>query len=432
MKVAKFGGSSVADAGQIRKIRKIIESDPERQVVVVSAPGKRYKEDDKVTDLLYKTQAEAAAGGDYKKTFGIIRERFLGIARELKIADFMTEQLDEIEAKIGDGATADYAASRGEFLSARMIAEFLGYEFIDAREVIKLMEDGRVDESTYRLVPERLQKGTRYILPGFFGETLAGKIKTFSRGGSDITGAIAARAAGASVYENWTDVSGILTADPRIVDHPRPVKEITYREIREMASVGANVFHEEAIAPVKSQGIPINIRNTNEPEAPGTIIKPDRDALQSPVVGVAGKKGYRRVTIEKFMMNRYPGLQGKAYEFFRSRGAEPEFELKGVDTLQLFTAGPRASEEAFSAELTEAVEADSAAVDGTYAVIGVVGEGLAENRRAPGELLNALTRAEIPLLGLNFGGSPITMLFIVPEEDYIKALNSLSDIVADL
>jgi len=372
-------------------------------------------------------------GEDFRTPFALIRERFLDLSRELKTSGTMSSLLDEIEEKIAAGASADYAASRGEYLSARMIAEFLGYEFIDAGEVIKLTEDGRVDESTYELVPARLKEGCRYVIPGFYGVTLKGIIKTFSRGGSDITGAIAARAAGASLYENWTDVSGILTADPRIVDSPKPVTEITYREIREMATVGANVFHEEAIAPVKSAGIPINIRNTNLPDEPGTMILPGRDASRVAVVGVAGKEPYRKITLEKFMLSRYPDLPSLARKQLKELGFEPEFELRGVDTLTFFASGESfLPVENLEIKLAAVLEADKVSFGPLTAVIGVVGEGLSLNPVIPGRLTAALGEAGIPPEGINYGGSSIMMMFAVPQEHYGTAVNLLNGVIVSL
>ncbi|MCK5200831.1 MAG: aspartate kinase, partial [Spirochaetales bacterium] len=302
MIVCKFGGSSVAEASQILKVKNIIESDPDRRLIIVSAPGKRNNSDEKITDLLYRCHDEVHSSGK-AESFKIIRERYSEICKSLKIND-INDILDEVESGIESGKGPDYAASRGEYLAARMLADFLGAEFIDTADVIGLTEDGRVDESSYRKLNARINDKGRYIIPGFYGSDSDGKIKTFSRGGSDITGAIAARSVNADVYENWTDVSGLLMADPRMVDGPALVKELTYKEIRELASIGANVFHEEAVTPVKDHDIPINIRNTNDPEAPGTMIVTRRDASEFPIVGISGKTDYRTIFVEKLMLNR--------------------------------------------------------------------------------------------------------------------------------
>ncbi|HDQ13987.1 MAG TPA: aspartate kinase [Sediminispirochaeta sp.] len=433
MKVCKFGGSSVANADQIRKVKKIVESDPQRRVVVVSAPGKRHKEDEKITDMLYTCDALSRKGESIKETFGIIRQRFLEIASELQVAGSLKDSLDEIEQKIAAGAGPDYAASRGEYLSALMIAEFLGAQFVDAQEVVRLTDDGRVDESSYPLVTERLRGEGVKVMPGFYGATVNGELKTFSRGGSDISGAIAARGAMAEVYENWTDVSGILMADPRIVDDPKPIKEISYAEIREMASIGANVFHEEAIAPVKSIGVPINVKNTNDPSAPGTFIVLNRDSVKDPIVGVSGKKPYRKVLIEKFMLNRYPDFPGQVLKLLRSKGLSVDFELKGFDTLTLFVAEDQEiSWEQLSEELKRELGADDCRVGSEVAMIGVVGEGLTSNSHITGAAMRALEELEIHVEGLNYGGSPITMLIAVPLRKYQEALKALAKTVAQV
>lgn len=433
MKVCKFGGSSVASADQIRKVKKIVESDPNRRVIVVSAPGKRNKQDEKITDLLYQCHALHQKGESIDKAFSIVKERFLEIASELKVAGSMESSLAEIEEKIKSGASADYAASRGEYLSGLMISEFLGAEFIDAEKVVRLTEDGRVDESSYQLVSERLQGGGTYVIPGFYGASLQGELKTFSRGGSDISGAIAARGAQAEMYENWTDVSGILMADPRIVDNPKPIREISYTEIREMASVGANVFHEEAIAPVKSIGIPINVKNTNDPAAEGTFIVLKRDSSKAPVVGVSGKKPYKKVIIEKFMLNRYPDFPGQVMKSLKEMGFTVDFELKGFDTMTLFVGESEKSDwDSLKKSLVEELKADDCHIGNEIAMIGIVGEGLTSNSHVTGEAMHALEEKDIHVEGLNYGGSPITMLVAVPLEKYEAALETLAQTVGKI
>jgi aspartate kinase len=433
MKVCKFGGSSLADAGQIRKVKKIIEADISRKVIVVSAPGKRHKDDEKITDLLYKCHALRKEGRSIDEPFGIIRSRFLEIAAELKVSASLKETLDRIEEKINAGASADYAASRGEYLSGLMIADYLGAEFIDAEKVIRLTEDGRVDESSYQLLAERVRGEGRVVLPGFYGVTLAGELKTFSRGGSDISGAIAARAVQAEVYENWTDVSGILMADPRIVENPKPIKEITYTEIREMASIGANVFHEEAIAPVKNVGIPIHVKNTNDPAAEGTRIVSERDLEGSAVVGVSGKKPYRKIVIEKFLLNRYPEFPGLVEKGLKSHGLSTDFELKGFDTMTLFVTGKEDTDwEGLRQTILRDLKADGCLIGPETAIIGVVGEGLALRSKVVGASVDALERAGVGLEGLNFGGSPVTLLIAVPLDSYRKVLRILVERVSEL
>jgi len=433
MKVCKFGGSSVAEAAQIRKVKSIVEQDLSRRIIVVSAPGKRHKQDEKITDLLYNCHAMVQKGESIAATFEVIRSRFLEIARELELIGSLEKAIDEVEEKIKAGASADYAASRGEYLSGLLIAQFLEADFVDAEQVVRLTDDGQVHENSYQLVAQRMMERKTYVLPGFYGATLDGTLKTFSRGGSDISGAIAARGIGAEVYENWTDVSGILMADPRVVDQPKPIEEITYREIREMASVGANVFHEEAIAPVKSLGIPINVKNTNAPEDKGTFIVAKRDTSKAAVVGVSGKKPYRKILVEKFMLNRHPQFPLQIQESLKKLSISVDFELKGFDTLALFAASEG---EVDWAGLAGAVEknlnADSCSVGEEIAVLGVVGEGLAAHGQVVGMVLETLKKHSIPVEALNYGGSPITLLVAVPLDSYTIALQALAKGVEQL
>lgn len=427
MKVCKFGGSSVAEAAQIRKVKSIIEQDPSRRIIVVSAPGKRHKQDEKITDLLYACHAKIEKGESIDEHFATIRSRFLEIAEELKVSGPLEDSINEVEEKIKAGASADYAASRGEYLSGLLISEFLGAEFVDAEKVVRLTDDGRVHENSYQLVAKHMADRGLYVLPGFYGATLDGTLKTFSRGGSDISGAIAARGVQAEVYENWTDVSGILMADPRVVDNPKPIEEITYREIREMASVGANVFHEEAIAPVKSQGIPINVKNTNAPADKGTFIVAERDIAKAAVVGVSGKKPYRKILVEKFMLNRHPEFPYQVQEALRKTGIAVDFELKGFDTLALFAGSEGEIDWAGVQQTVEQkLNADSCTVGEEVAVIGVVGEGLAAHGQVVGMVLETLKQHSISVEALNYGGSPVTLLVGVPLEAYTRALQALA------
>jgi aspartate kinase len=433
LKVCKFGGSSVANAAQIRKVRDIIQQDNGRRLIVVSAPGKRSGSDAKITDLLYTCHSKAAAGESFEDSFGIIKSRYLEIAADLEVGIPLEAVLDEIEEKIESGASADYAASRGEFLSGMMIADFLGAEFLDAEKVVRLTDDGQVDESSYRLLQEWIRGEGLVVLPGFYGRSPEGELKTFSRGGSDISGAIAARAVNAEVYENWTDVSGILMADPRIAENPKPIGQISYREIREMASIGANVFHEEAIAPVKSVGIPIHVMNTNDPGAAGTFIVAERDTDAAPVVGVSGKGPYRKIVAEKYPLNRYPGFSLKVEEKLKSVGCSAEFSLKGFDTLTLFVTAKDGGEknwEKICRELMAETKADGCTAEGETMMIGVVGEGLMKEPRIPGYVLTALESAGIPVEAVNYGGSQVTMLIAIPSDRYKQAVQVLTETVS--
>ncbi|MFP4491431.1 MAG: aspartate kinase [Spirochaetaceae bacterium] len=429
MIVSKFGGSSVADIGQIEKVRKVVESDPQRRVVVVSAPGKRSKEDEKITDLLYSCHREASEGNGYKETFSKIRMRFQEIAEGLGAGGSLDKELEEVERRIAEEKTPDYAASRGEYLNAKLFASYMGAEFIDAEDVVRLTEDGRVDETSYELLAERVGEEGRYVLPGFFGRGPDGKVKTFSRGGSDISGAIAARALEADIYENWTDVSGILMADPRVVSNPPSVREVTYTEVREMASVGANVFHEEAIAPVRDTGIPIHIKNTNEPEAPGTHIVMKRDVGAMPIIGVSGKKPYRKIIIEKFLLARYPDLTAKIKKRIEKIAGKCDFELRGFDTVTFFVEENEPIEEAkLNRELIDKLGADSVVYGPRTAVIGIVGEGLKRRADLVGAAAGTLSSRSIAIEGVNYGGSPVTMLVAVPVGEYETALEILVEV----
>jgi aspartate kinase len=426
MIVCKFGGSSVADEKQIRKVADIVRSDARRRFVVVSAPGKRYKGDEKITDLLYQCHREAAAGRSIRDTFARIKSRYLQIAEALQAGSAIAPMLEEIEERIAGGESADYAASRGEHLSAVMIAEYLGAEFLEASEVLRLTDDGRVDERSYELLAERVDADTVYVMPGFYGADSEGRLKTFSRGGSDISGAVAARAVEADSYENWTDVSGILMADPRIVEGPPPIASLTYREVREMASIGAGVFHEEAIAPVRDVGIPINIRNTNEPGADGTYIVAGReDRSRVPVVGVSGKEPYRPVRAEKFMLARYRELPEKLRAALEQHFGQVEFELKGFDTITFYVPENGDFDEKAAREAVKSAGADEAEVGNPVAMIGLVGEGIGDRKDLLAELFRALYEAAIPVHGVNLGGSPITLLLAVDRERYGECLNCI-------
>jgi aspartate kinase len=430
MIVSKFGGSSVAEASQIRKVKKIIDSNSERKIIVVSAPGKRSLSDEKITDLLYRCNDEVESGSGLQ-SFKTIRERYNGICNDLGI-DEIPAILDEVESGIADGKGPDYAASRGEYLSARILSVFLGAEFIDTAEVIKLTDDGRVDETSYQALNSKIKGDGRYIIPGFYGSDSKGDIKTFSRGGSDITGAIAARAVGAAVYENWTDVSGLLMSDPRIVDNPGVVKEVTYKEIRELASIGANVFHEEAITPVKDYNIPINIRNTNKPEDPGTMIVTARETYNSPIVGISGKTGYRNIFVEKLMLNRYTGFREKFLSILNANKIFPEFESTGFDSIS-FLAPENQFEmvESVIDEIKEKLNPELVELRSSLALIGVVGSGLPEQLGVAADIFTALKSKKINISFINYGGSDITLLLGVDTAHYLDALKAIHNIFGD-
>lgn len=430
MIVSKFGGSSVAEASQIRKVKNIIESSPDRRLIIVSAPGKRNSSDEKITDLLYRCNEEVESGSE-AKSFDIIKKRYLEICNDLEIDD-ISEILDEVKFGIESGKGPDYAASRGEYLAARIFADFFNAEFIDTAEVIKLTDDGRVDESSYQALNVMIKGDGKYIIPGFYGSNSKGEIKTFSRGGSDITGAIAARAVGADVYENWTDVSGLLMADPRIIDNPGVVTELTYKEIRELASIGANVFHEEAITPVKDYNIPINIRNTNKPEDKGTMIVTDRDSSSFPIVGISGKKGYRNIFVEKLMLNRYPGFREKFLTILNKNNIFPEFESTGFDSISFLAPEKQFSNiDTVMKEIKENLNPELVELRPSLALIGVVGSGLPEQIGVAADVFTALKLKKINVRFINYGGSDITLLVGVDTDYYLDALKAIHNIFGD-
>jgi len=338
IKVVKFGGSSLASAQQFVKVGNIIRSDESRKYVVPSAPGKRNSKDTKVTDMLYECYALAEAEKDFSASLKKIQERYNSIINGLNLNLSLDDQFKTIAENFKKKAGSDYAASRGEYLNGIVMAEYLGYEFIDAAEVIVFDEDGEFEaEKTNKILSERLSKCERAVVPGFYGAKEDGTVKTFSRGGSDITGSIVAKAAHADMYENWTDVSGFLVADPRIIENPESIKVITYRELRELSYMGATVLHEDAVFPVRKEGIPINIRNTNAPEDEGTLIV-ESTCRQSAytITGIAGKKGFVAVNIEKAMMNSEVGFGRKVLEAFEEQGISFEHVPSGIDTMTVF------------------------------------------------------------------------------------------------
>jgi len=427
MKVVKFGGTSLASAAQIKKAVEIIQADDQRQAIVLSAPGKRDNQDIKITDLLINTHKQKTAGEDYLSTFTKIRSRFIELSELLEVNVNIEAELDVIQKKIEAGTTLDFVESRGEYLNSLIISKFLGAEFVDAADVVRLTADGRVDPESYELINKRLAKATgRFVVPGFYGTGPDGEIKTFSRGGSDISGAIVARGINADVYENWTDVSGILQADPRIVSEAQSIPEITYAEVRELASCGASVFHEEAIAPVRDAKIPINVKNTNSPTDCGTMIQPSRSTSKMPVVGVSGKKPYRILQAEKFMLNRYPELPGQIKEALAQQNLTVEFDMKGFDTFALMVDSSHDFDENTVCKyIIDKTEVDDCHFAMTVALVGIVGAGLQNQTGLLGDMLSALDQAEVKVQSISYGGSQLTALLAVNLEDYEKALKVL-------
>jgi aspartate kinase len=425
--VCKFGGTSVAEAAQIRKIGSIVRADPRRRYVVVSAPGRRSRNDKKVTDLLYLCHELAVADLPIDEAFGPIRERYLQIAGELDVRADLQGPIAEVEEGIRRKASRDWVASRGEYLAAILVADFLQARFLDTEQLIKIREDGRVDESTYALLARQLAGEGLFVIPGFYGSTLDGQVKTFSRGGSDITGAIIARAAGAEVYENWTDVSGFLMTDPRIVKEPRPMRRVTYREIRELAYMGANVFHEEAIFPVFEARIPINIRNTNSPEDPGTLIVNERSLSDGVVVGIAGKQGFSIIFIEKMLMNKEVGFGRRLFSILEGHGISFEHAPSGIDTMSVIVADREleGKSQLLLEEMRKELSPDRVEILAGYALIATVGEGMSHHPGIAAKLFGALGQAGVNVRIIDQGSSEINIIVGVESKDYEKAVNAI-------
>jgi aspartate kinase len=425
--VCKFGGSSVSQAEQIRKVESIIRSDERRRFIVVSAPGKRHDKDEKITDLLYRCQSLAAAGGSFSEPFSAMRERYLQIERELQAPAGMERLLEEVEQQIAGGASPDLAASRGEYLCARLLSAYLGASFVDTAEGLRIRADGSVDEASYPALAGRLRAPGLYVLPGFYGADEAGRVKTFSRGGSDVTGAVVARAVGAEKYENWTDVSGVLMADPRLVAAPRVVDRITYREIRELSYMGAGVFHEEAIYPLYKQKIPINIRNTNRPDDPGTTIAAERDGSARTVAGIAGRKGRALIYLEKFLLERKPE-SSRLFSGILEANALASRRLRvGIDSAAVVVDGRQLAgkERELRRRIEAEIEPDYLLIKPNLAEIAVVGEGLSESPGVGKRLFACLAEAGINVLMTDQGASRISATLVVEEKDFETAVRAL-------
>ena len=435
MKVSKFGGSSLCDAEHIRKVGQILSSDPSRVVAVVSAPGKRYSDDIKITDMLYTCQSLVAKGGSCEKEFAIIRDRFTEIAKDLGVSHNITEALDEVYVNISNGASAHYAASRGEYLNAVLISQYLGREMIDAQDVVFITDEGTVEEKTYDAVASVLEEGKQYVFPGFFGQGSDGKVRAFSRGGSDISGAIVARALGnkasdGCIYENWTDVSGISKADPRVVHDAKVIKEMTYREVRELAAVGFNVFHEDAIAPVREAGIPIQVKNTGRPEDEGTAIVASRDVEQDPIIGISVKKDYVRIGVHKVFLLKNPQARIRIEQDLRDAGLALEFALQGIDDLTWYAqihAGAEPDLASLADALRKEYSLETVSIEPGYAVTAVAGEGLKSQKKRLSHILPALMDEGVEVTFTLFDATPLTALFGVRESDAKTVIHTVYD-----
>ena len=431
-KVVKFGGSSLADAKQFKKVAEIIHADEERCYVVPSAPGKRFKEDTKVTDLLYQCYDKVSEGMDFAKAFEPVRERYDGIIKELSLSLSLEEEYEKIGTMFRDGANRDYAASRGEYLNGIVLANYLGYEFVDAAKGIFFDHKGNFDaDITNACLGAILEKTPKAVIPGFYGALPDGSIKTFSRGGSDFTGSVVAKAAGASLYENWTDVSGFLVADPRIVDDPAGIEVITYSELRELSYMGAGVLHEDAIFPVRSANIPINIKNTNAPKDPGTLIVPSADE-SSPkylITGIAGKKDFSVISIEKDRMNSENGFMRRLLQVLENHGVFPEHIPTGIDTVSVVVNSHEldGQREKLEQRIKDVVRPDHFEIIDGLALIAVVGRGMKSKKGTATRVFAALSHADINVRMIDQGSSELNIIVGIDEKDFEKAIRVIYD-----
>lgn len=431
-KVVKFGGSSLASAEQFKKVGNIIRAEESRRYVIPSAPGKRFSDDVKVTDMLYKCYGAAVKGKKFTDLLKDIQERYNEIIEGLGLTLSLEKEFEIIRDNFAKKAGRDYAASRGEYLNGIIMANYLGYEFIDAAEVIFFDEEGKFDaDKTDEILSERLNKAERAVIPGFYGSLPDGTIKTFSRGGSDVTGSIVAKAAKVDLYENWTDVSGFLIADPRIISNPKSIEAITYKELRELSYMGATVLHEDAIFPVRKEGIPINIRNTNAPEDKGTLIV--EATCRHPkytITGIAGKQGFASITIEKAMMNSEVGFGRKVLQVFEDNHISFEHMPSGIDTMTVFVHQSEfeETEQKVLAGIHHAVQPDSIELESDLALIAVVGRGMRATRGTAGRIFSALAHANVNVKMIDQGSSELNIVIGVRNHDFENAIIAIYDI----
>ncbi|GFI02538.1 MAG: aspartate kinase [Lachnospiraceae bacterium] len=431
-KVVKFGGSSLASAEQFAKVGDIIHADGERRYVVPSAPGKRFSEDTKVTDMLYDCYHLAESGKEFKKELAAISTRYQEIIDGLSLAISLKDEFKTIEKNFKEKAGENYAASRGEYLNGIIMAAYLGYEFIDAAEVIRFTDEGEFDsEYTNQILGQRLNGVERAVIPGFYGAYADGRVKTFSRGGSDITGSIVARAVKADVYENWTDVSGFLVADPRIIENPEGIETITYRELRELSYMGASVLHEDAIFPVRREGIPINIRNTNQPSDEGTwIVESTCQKSKYVITGIAGKRGFCSVNIEKAMMNAEIGFGRKVLQAFEDNGISFEHVPSGIDTMTVFVHQDEFidKEQKVVSAIHRLADPDSVDIEADLALVAVVGRGMKSTRGTAGRIFSALAHVNVNVKMIDQGSSELNIIIGVANDDFETAIKAIYDI----
>lgn len=426
--VVKFGGTSLATAEQIKKAADIVKADPARRYMVASAPGKAHGDDIKVTDLLYRCYDEAASCSDFSSTLSVIGARYESIIEGLGVDFDLSPELEALRVHLSKTPDRDYMASRGEYLNAKIIAAYMGYPFVDAAETIFFTESGVLDgEKTYRAMGERLSALPHAVIPGFYGVLPDGTVHTFSRGGSDVTGSIVARSVQADLYENWTDVSGMLSADPRLVDEPCVIENITYTELRELSYMGASVLHEDAIFPVRAAGIPINIRNTNRPEDPGTRIAPTVPKSARKVTGIAGKKGFSSILLEKSMMNAEIGFTARLFGILADNGIAFEHCPSGIDTISVIVSTEKLApiRDRILVRLQRELQPDALNCEDGLAMIAVVGRGMVSTKGTAARVCKALADANVNIRMIDQGSSELNIIVGVEEADYEAAIRGI-------
>lgn len=430
--VAKFGGSSLADSTQFIKVRDIVKSDIRRRYVIPSAPGKRNSKDHKITDLLYMCYQLASHGLNFDEVYTIIEKRYKDICDELNLSLQIDKALNEIKDKIKNGASRDYSASRGEYLNAIILSNYLGFEFIDAAELIVFDKKSNFDsETTEEKVKSRLSEVSYGVIPGFYGAKENGEIVTFSRGGSDITGSIITSGVDGELYENWTDVSGFLMADPRIVKNPKPIEIITYKELRELSYMGAPVLHEEAIFPVKKAGIPINIKNTNFPEDPGTMIVNDHTPISSGnITGISGKKDFTVISIEKTLLNSETGILRKLISVFETNDISIEHVPTGIDSISVVVSNSE-----LNSKMNKVIEEiriycnpDSISCYPNMALIAVVGRGMIKAKGVSAKVFSALGNSGVNVRMITQGSSELNIIIGIENDDFDKAMTAIYEV----
>ena len=428
--ITKFGGSSLADANQFKKVKDIMLSDSNRKYVIPSAPGKRHSKDSKITDLLYLCHAHVETGISLDDVFNHIKERYCNIVKDLSLDFDIEKHLNIVKKDLEDGASKDYAASRGEYLNGLILADYLGFKFVDAKDVIVFNVDGSLDTyATHEALSDKLSKVSNAVIPGFYGADKDGNIVTFSRGGSDVTGALVAESINVDLYENWTDVSGFLMAGPRIIDNPKPISTITYSELRELSYMGASVLHEDSIFPVRKAGIPINIKNTNRPQDKGTFIVKDCDLSSNPniVTGIAGKKDFTVISISKASMNSELGFCRKLLSILEQNGISFENMPSGIDTvcLVISDAELKNKQKAVIDGIKASCNPDSIVVHPGMAMIATVGRGMAQQTGTAAKIFAALSDANINIRMIDQGSSEMNILVGIENSHFEKGIQAI-------